>query len=98
MSVAIHKLVPYSEDVFIEGGKAGGPVRMAAIAAVMRNPWAGQGFVENLLPEILRIVRALRRQFVFTLVKLCGGRDATIEAYGKAAWRSSHPPFLAPHG
>jgi hypothetical protein len=84
MSISIRKLVTYSEDVFIEGGKAGGPVRMAAVAAVVRNPWAGQGFVEDLRPEILRIAPALARQIVPSLVKLCGGREA-IEAYGKAA-------------
>jgi hypothetical protein len=84
MSLTIRKLVTYSEDIFVEGGKAGGPVRMAAVAAVMRNPWAGQGFVEDLRPEILRIAPALGRQIVPSLVKLCGGRDA-IEAYGKAA-------------
>lgn len=82
--VAIRKLVAYSEDVFIEGGKPGVPVRMAAIAAVIANPWAGQGFVENLRPEILRIAPALGRQIVPSLIELCGGRNG-VEAYGKAA-------------
>jgi hypothetical protein len=84
MSVAIRKLVTYSEDVFLEGGRAGGPVRMAAVAAVIPNPWAGQGFVENLGPEILKIAPALAKRVVPSLVEMCGGPRA-IEAYGKAA-------------
>jgi hypothetical protein len=84
MPLEIRKVVTYVEDVFIEGGKAGGPVRAAAVAAVLRNPWAGQGFVENLRPEILRIAPALGKQIVPPLIDLCGGREA-IEAYGKAA-------------
>jgi hypothetical protein len=84
MSLVIRKLVTYSEDIFIEGGKAGGPLRMTAIAAVMRNPWAGPDFVENLRPDILRIAPALAQRLVPSLVELCGGRDA-IEAYGKSA-------------
>jgi hypothetical protein len=84
MSLTIRKLVTYSEDVFIEAGKAGGPVRMAAVAAVIPNPWAGPDFVEDLRPEILRIAPALAARIVPSLVELCGGRDA-IQAYGKAA-------------
>ena len=42
----IRKLVRYTEDVFIEG-KPGDPVRTAGVAAVLPNPWAGRGFVEN---------------------------------------------------
>ena len=84
MSVEIRKLVSYAEDVLREGGKSGDPVRIAAVAAVLRNPWAGRGFVENLRPEILEIAPALGARLVPSLVEMCGGRDA-IEAYGKAA-------------
>lgn len=84
MSIVIRKLVSYSEDIFIEGGKPGGPVRMAAIAAVIPNPWAGLGFVENLRPDILRIAPDLAKRIVPLLIEMCGGADA-IEAYGKAA-------------
>lgn len=84
MSVAIRKLVTYSEDIFVEGDKAGGPLRMVAVAAVVRNPWHGRGFVEDLRPEILKAAPTLGRRIVPLLVDLCGGPDA-IEAYGKAA-------------
>ena len=84
MAGEIRKIVRYVEDIHIEGGRPGGPVRMAAVAAVMANPWAGRGFVENLRPEIMAIAPGLGRTLVDALLELCGGGDA-VEAYGKAA-------------
>jgi hypothetical protein len=79
----IRKVVQYTEDVFIEGAP-GAPVRMAGVAAVLANPWAGQGFVQNLRPEILAVAPAVGNVLVPMLLELCGGGDR-IEAYGKAA-------------
>jgi hypothetical protein len=79
----VRKYVQYVEDVHVDG-KPGGPVRMAAVAAVLTNPWAGRGFVEDLRPEILAIAPTLGRELVRRLLELCGGGDA-VEAYGKAA-------------
>ena len=79
----VRKYVQYVEDIHVEG-KPGAPVRMAAVAAVMANPWAGRGFVENLRPEILEIAPTLGRELVTRLLELCGGGNA-VEAYGKAA-------------
>jgi hypothetical protein len=85
MAVEIRKIVRYVEDIFIEGGKAGTkPVRMVAVAAVMRNPWAGRGFVENLRPEILAIAPVLGDRLVPLILAECGGGDL-VEGYGKAA-------------
>lgn len=81
--VQIRKLVHYVEDVYIEG-KPGAPVRTAAVAAVIPNPWAGRGFVENLRPEILGLAPGLGAALVAPLLEWCGGGDA-VEAYGKAA-------------
>jgi hypothetical protein len=40
MSFDIRKIVTYSEETLIEGGKAGDrPVTMVGLAAVIRNPW-----------------------------------------------------------
>ena len=53
MKLEVRKLVTYVEDTFIEGGKAAErPLKLFAAAAVLRNPWAGRGFVEDLRPEI----------------------------------------------
>ena len=42
------------------GGKAAAkPLQLFAAAAVLRNPWAGRGFVEDLQPEIREIAPQL---------------------------------------
>jgi len=85
MSHGIRKIVTYTEDTFIEGGKdAPVPLRLFAVAAVLKNPWAGQGFVEDLKPQIHAVAPVLGEQITNTLLGLTGGGDA-IEAYGKAA-------------
>ena len=80
---AVRKIVRYVEDVHIDGAP-GDPVRMVGVAAVLPNPWAGRGFVENLRPEILAIAPALADILVPAVLDLCGGGER-VEAYGKAA-------------
>jgi hypothetical protein len=81
----IRKIVHFVEDSLIEGGKsATEPTRMVAAVAVLRNPWAGRGFVENLRPEFLDVAPELARRLVPIIVEACGGKDR-VEAYGKAA-------------
>ena len=49
MSFEIRKIVSYVEETFIEGGKASDtPVTMVGLAVVLKNPWLGRGFVEDL--------------------------------------------------
>jgi hypothetical protein len=79
----VRKYVRYIEDVHIDG-RPGGPMRMAAAAAIMTNPWAGRGFVEDLRPDILAIAPNLGRTLVDMILEMCGGGDR-VEAYGKAA-------------
>jgi hypothetical protein len=83
--IRIRKVVDYVEDIFIEGGRdAQKPLRMAACAAVIANPWSGRDFVEDLQPAILAHALRLGDVLVPRLVALMGGADR-IEAYGKAA-------------
>jgi hypothetical protein len=85
MPIEIRKIVTYQEDIFVEGGKAGTtPVRMVAVAAIVNNPWAGNGFVDNLRPEILAAAPILGEALVPIILERCGGKDR-VEAYGKAA-------------
>ena len=85
MSGEIRKIVRYVEDTHIEGGKASAaPVRMVAAAAVLRNPWAGRGFVADLRPEILAVAPGLGERLVSVILEECGGAGR-VEAYGKAA-------------
>ncbi len=80
----LRKVVTFDEDIHREGERAADPVlRMIGVAAVLRNPWAGKGFVEDLAPEIKRLAPPLGRMLTDRLIALAGSGDA-IEAYGKA--------------
>ena len=85
MALDLRKVVTHTEEVHIEGGRvADPPLRLLGIAAVLANPWAGQGFVEDLRPTILEVAPRLGEILVPRLVDLAGGADA-VEGYGKAA-------------
>jgi len=85
MSARIRKIVTHMEDVLIEGGReASPPLRVCTVAAVVRNPWADQGFVEDLRPAILEVAPELGEALVPRMLDLVGGAEA-VEAYGKAA-------------
>jgi hypothetical protein len=85
MAVELRKLVRYVEDTFIEGGRtAGKPLKLFAVAAVVRNPWAGRGFVDDLKPEIAACAPALGELLTREILSIAGSGDA-VEAYGKAA-------------
>jgi len=50
----VRKFTKFVDKTFIEGGKeAKEPVLLVSVAAVFKNPWHGQGFVEDLRPTIL---------------------------------------------
>jgi hypothetical protein len=85
MSLVIRKTASFAETILMGGGKmTAAPVKMAAAAAVIANPWAGRGFVDDLKPEILRFAPEIGEILVPMLVELLGSGDK-IEAYGKAA-------------
>jgi len=53
MPAEIRKTLLHVENTLIEGGKpAAVPLKLIAAIAVIRNPWAGRGFVEDLSGEI----------------------------------------------
>jgi hypothetical protein len=81
----LRKVVTYDETIFREGTQAADPpLRLIGVAAVVKNPWAGRGFVQDLSPEINRIAPVLGEMLTAMLIKLAGSGDA-IEAYGKAS-------------
>lgn len=87
MSFEIRKIVSYVEETFIEGGKAADtPVKMVGLAVVLKNPWLGRGFVEDLKPEIRANCSDLGALMVERLVGIIGGAE-NIEAYGKRRGR-----------
>ena len=80
----LRKVVTFDEDIYIEGERASDPpLRMIGVAAVVKNPWFGRGFVEDLSPEIQRMAPYLGKLITHKLIFLAGSGDA-IEAYGKA--------------
>ena len=84
-ALTLRKIVSRTEEIRIEGGKAAEPpLFMHGVAAVLTNPWAGQGFVEDLRPTLLEVAPLLGAEMVPRLVDLAGGGDR-VEGYGKAA-------------
>ncbi|HEX7932545.1 MAG TPA: amino acid synthesis family protein [Paraburkholderia sp.] len=85
MKLEVRKLVTYVEDTFIEGGKAAArPLKLIGAAAVLRNPWAGRGFVEDLKPEIHGLAPQLGEMLTAQMLQVAGSGEA-IEGYGKAS-------------
>ena len=85
MELKIRKLVTFDEEIRFEGERKAEPVlRMIAVAAVLKNPWAGRGYVEDLKPEIRAFGPILGKTLTDRIIGLAGGGDK-IEAYGKAA-------------
>ena len=73
------------ETTLIEGGRAAPtPLKLIAAAAVIKNPWAGRGFVEDLKPEIWEIAPILGETLTAMILDAAGGGDK-VEGYGKAA-------------
>ena len=85
MELKVRKLVNFDEELHWEGEKrAEPPLRQFAVAAVLRNPWAGRGYVPDLKPEVRAFAPILGKLLTDRIVALAGGGDK-IEAYGKAA-------------
>ncbi|PWJ54332.1 Amino acid synthesis [Quadrisphaera granulorum] len=79
----VRKISTITELVFTEGGRAvPAPVRTAVVLAVIENPWAGQGFVQDLAPGIDSVASDLGALLAPRVVEALG---APVEAYGKAA-------------
>ncbi|MFN3643613.1 MAG: amino acid synthesis family protein [Gemmobacter sp.] len=85
MPSLIRKTCTVIETTMIEGGRpTARPLRLIAAMAVLRNPWAGRGFVEDLGPEIRQIAPELGRLLTEMILEAAGGPEA-VEGYGKAA-------------
>ena len=85
MDAKVRKIVTYKEETLIEGGRAAPrPLQLFGVAAVVANPWAGRGFVEDLKPEIHAVAPVLGELLTARILELAGSGDA-VEAYGKAA-------------
>ncbi|UWR98791.1 amino acid synthesis family protein [Phaeobacter inhibens] len=85
MPAEIRKTLLHVEKTLIEGGKAAPtPLTMIAAMAVIRNPWAGHGFVEDLGPMIRDCAPGLGILLTEMILEAAGGGDR-VEGYGKSA-------------
>ena len=81
--MVVRKIVTMVEEIHVEGGRQVDPAaRVAVAAAVIENPWAGQGFVEDLGPGIEANASDLGELLAPQVLDALG---APAEAYGKAA-------------
>lgn len=85
MTIQIRKTLLQVETTLIEGGKAAAvPLKLYSAFAVVKNPWAGRGFVEDLKPEIHAAAPVLGELLTRMIIEAVGSGDA-VEGYGKAA-------------
>jgi hypothetical protein len=81
----IRRVNTFIEDRFVENGRElEKPVRIVVAVAVIKNPWAGQGFVADLAPEIDAHAPVLGKMLADRVLDLIGGKEK-IEAFGKGA-------------
>lgn len=79
----VRKIITLTEEIHTEGGRpVDPPARTAVVLAVIENPWAGQGFVQDLLPGIDEVAPKLGELLAPRVVAALG---LPVEAYGKAA-------------
>lgn len=85
MPAEIRKTLLHIENTLVEGGKvAATPLKLIAAMAVIKNPWAGQGFVEDLSPAIRDCAPGLG-QILTDMILDAAGSGERVEGYGKSA-------------
>lgn len=83
MPTEIRRTLLHVETTFEEGGrKVETPTKLVAAIAIIKNPWAGLGYVENLRPEIRDNGPILGKLLTDMILDVTG--DA-LEGYGKAS-------------
>jgi hypothetical protein len=80
--LTVRKTVAQVEEIRTVAGRSdeGGPLRRVAVAAVVHNPYAGRGFVED-LSELIEASAQLGTMLGEEAVRLLG---APVQSYGKA--------------
>ena len=76
MTIEIRRTLEITQTTMIDGGKAVSvPTKNFAALAIIRNPWFGRGFVEDLGPEIKEHCPILGKLLTENLLELSGGDD-----------------------
>jgi len=85
VAAIIRKTLLHVETTLIEGSReAPVPLKLIAAMAVVKNPWAGRGFVEDLKPEIHAVAPVLGELLTKMIIDTAGS-GAAVEGYGKSA-------------
>jgi len=82
-AVEIRRTLLNVQTTRVEGGKAlDEPTKLISALAIIKNPWFGKGFVENLRPEIREIGPIVGKLLTDMILDVTGDK---IEGYGKAS-------------
>lgn len=82
---SIRKIVTVVDETRRDGERSAEPAyRRAAVGAVVRNPWHGRGYVDDLQPEVRALSPTLAVELAARLNDALGG-PAGLEAFGKCA-------------
>lgn len=83
MTIQVRKKLLNVESIYHEGGPARAtPIKMASIAVIIKNPYAGR-YVED-LSELVEDSKVLAKDIVPELMEAVGGAQ-NVQAYGKGA-------------
>ena len=83
MTAEIRRTLLHVENTIIEGGRPlTTPTKLVAALAIIKNPWHGRGFVENLRPEIREIGPVVGKLLTEMILDVTGDK---LEGYGKAS-------------
>ena len=83
MTAPIRRTLLQVQTTQEEGGRpVPEPTRLVAALAILRNPWYGRGFVEDLRPEIRAVAPELGRRLTEMVLDVTG---EALEGYGKAS-------------
>ncbi len=83
MPAEIRRTVLSVQTTFEEGGKTvDKPTKLVAAIAIIKNPWFGRGYVENLRPEIHDVAPSLGKLLTDMLLDVTGDK---LEGCGKAS-------------
>lgn len=82
--IEIRKFVTVAEDIFHEfGPPPAAPLKMGAIAAVLKNPYAGR-YEPNIMP-MMDALKPVGLDMSRRLIAAMGGDPKTIQGFGKGA-------------
>ena len=79
----LRRTLIHRQTTYEEGGRAvPEPTLLVAALAIIQNPWAGRGWVEDLSPEVRETCPPLGKMLTEMILKETGGR---VEGYGKSS-------------